>query len=217
MFELRPGETLIHSERNLPLIGLFGTSANNAYNLYFTQNDSSKNYTLIIYMDIQFIFISSKDEEWSTYEKTTFIDQFKEDMQVVWGGKLIKTLEDVSLVYNEVRFNTGEEGHSVNKHWEIKVRKTEKGKVSISYINPTTGDVQLDSDDFIPIYKGHFPVQRIMVDEFGHILGLNDEYKQGLFVEDYLSIINTGEPLKDRCQSSGWLEESETTTLKEKL
>lgn len=211
MFELRPGETLIHGERNISSgsIGWFGTGVNNAYDLYLIQNDCSNNYYLIIYMDLQFIFKDTRDNEWSNYEKTTFVEEFKKEIQDVWGGKLIKTLEDGCLVYNEIRFNTWIGGYSRNEHWEINVKKIEEGSFSISSVNAITNHVQLDSEDLIPTNKGHSSMQRGVVHEFGHMLGLGDEYKQGDFVEDYSSIMNLGESLRDRHRPyMNWLEDT---------
>lgn len=86
-------------------------------------------------------------------------------------------------------------------HWEITVTKITSGTFRKSSVNPATGNVVLDSEDFTSTPKGHSESQRgsVHVHEFGHMLGLLDEYKSSSpHSKDYSSILNRGEVIKPR-------------------
>lgn len=92
-------------------------------------------------------------------------------------------------------------------HWEVTVTKVKKFKVSS--VNPVTGNVTLDSLDLNLTLKNGGQRQRGAVHEFGHMLGLGDEYgKKSKHRKDYRSIMNSGEMVLKRHNSPfmKWLE-----------
>ncbi len=82
-------------------------------------------------------------------------------------------------------------------HWEITVEKV--SAFAVSSVNPVMGNVSLDSLDLTLTRKkgGHY--QRGAVHEFGHMLGLGDEYhKKNPYHRNYRSLMNSGETLYNR-------------------
>jgi hypothetical protein len=66
-------------------------------------------------------------------------------------------------------------------------------------VNTGSGNVSLDSEDLTLVRKGHGQRQRGVVHEFGHMLGINDEYiSSSTYKTDYRSIMNRGESVKPR-------------------
>lgn len=86
-------------------------------------------------------------------------------------------------------------------HWEIYVKKTESYNQSLVYMK--NGRAELDSQDLTPENKGGMSFkQRGAIHEFGHMLGLLDEYEEtnGLkeFIHDKKSVMNYGEIIRER-------------------
>lgn len=188
--ELKIGEKLIAKE--LDCTGSRGV--NDAYDLYLVQ-EVNGNYILILFMELQFLFTGSSSLKWTTEEQNLFITDFKNKINQKWGGKrLLKSLSKGKKTALEIRFNTWAGGWSISEHWEITVEKIKKGGFSTSSVNSTFGSVKLDSEDGNFINKGYGQKQRGFVHEFGHMLGLPDEYKVGTPHEKvYNSIMNRGE------------------------
>lgn len=61
-------------------------------------------------------------------------------------------------------------------HWEIDVVKIKPGAFSTSAVVPRLGNVKLDSEDLTAIEKRPGTRQVAAAHEFGHMLGLADEY-----------------------------------------
>lgn len=96
-----------------------------------------------------------------------------------------------------MRFDIWSGGWSFSEHWEIHVKKVDK--FTVSSVNPITGIVNLDSNDFNYVPKKGGGLQRGAVHEFGHMLGLADEYKVGTpYTNDINSIMNSGESVRNR-------------------
>ncbi len=93
-------------------------------------------------------------------------------------------------------------------HWELTVTKIKAGDFRTSFVNTRRGNVTLDSGDLTLTPKGHGSSQRGVVHEFGHMVGLPDEYKVGhAHAADYPSVMNRGENLRARHNNSmlDWL------------
>lgn len=168
------------------------------YDIYLVE-DSSKNLILVIFMKIQFIFEKSKKMPWSLFDKNVFVKRFEHVINEKWGNKrLLKSLYKGKKVYLDFRFESTI-SWSISEHWEVHVKKATK-KFEISSVIRRKRRVNLDSNDFTPKkFRNQKETQRGIVHEFGHMLGLRDEYKVGsLYVKDVLSIMNHGESIRDR-------------------
>lgn len=197
---LKSGEKLIAKETDYTSgsIGWFGRGVNDAYDIYLVE-DLSKNLILILFMKIQFIFESSSSMTWSSSDKKVFVSRFESVINRKWGNKrLLKTLSTGKKVYIDFRFESLIGGWSITEHWEVHVKKIKKGAFSRSSVNPKTGKVNLDSEDFTPVRKRGGGIQRGIIHEFGHMLGLPDEYEVGIHTKDFHSIMNGGELIRSR-------------------
>jgi hypothetical protein len=211
MTVLVPGETEIASETDVRagFIGIAGV--NDAFDLYLVLL-SNGNYKLIVFMKVQFFFQDGNGGKWTNSEKTTFVNKWESAIKQKWGGRVLKQLKSNKNVSIEFRFKTQIGGWMLD-HWEINVEKV--NKFAVSSVNPIIGNVTLDSLDLKLTRKKGGGFQRAVVHEFGHMIGLDDEYlKNSPFQKDYKSVMNGGESVLTRHDAPHmkWLNER----LKEK-
>jgi len=85
-------------------------------------------------------------------------------------------------------------------HWEVTVKKIPRGGWSGSWVRDgSVNEVLLDSEDLTLVKKNAGQRQRGAVHEFGHMLGLDDEYPTGsLHASDVTSIMHNGERIAGR-------------------
>ncbi|MCH5721028.1 immune inhibitor A domain-containing protein [Niabella hibiscisoli] len=130
-------------------------------------------------------------------EKRNFITQWEQNVKSAWNYKIIKILSGGLNVVLDLKFKTQIEGIWLHDHWELSVMKAQK--FARSYVNTFSGNSQLDTQDLIVTPKNFGLGQRGAVHEFGHMLGLPDEYeKQSAWYADKNSIMNNGEVVKGR-------------------
>ncbi|MDE1208366.1 hypothetical protein [Tenacibaculum larymnensis] len=215
---IKPGETIITicPSINAGTIGpIFGGKINNAFGLCLVKNPLG-DYILIVYMKLQFFFENNGNLAWNNSDKTKFIQKFESAISQKWGDmRVIKSLSQGKRVFLDFRFLSVYDQWSIGEHWEIYIQKIKKGGFEQSYVNSFFGTTHLDSEDLRPSLKSDNIYQRGAVHEFGHMLGLNDEYiTSSKHVDDLHSIMNSGEITRIRHHSSyiKWLNE----ILKEK-
>lgn len=147
-------------------------------------------------MNLQFFFDDGPGGSWTQAAKQNFLLNWKSAIKTKWGGRIIKSLSGGGNVKLEFQFVTQIGGWWAFDHWEISVKKIQLGKFSRSSVNPVMGVVSLDSEDLNFVFKGAANGQRGVVYEFGHMLGLPDEYKTGGMSAH--SVMHSGEAIFQR-------------------
>lgn len=201
---LTAGETLIAHESDITSGEL---NINDAYDLYLARLRTGS-YRLVVFMKLQFFFEDSSKYKWSTGDKAAFVNKWKIAVKSKWANRVIKNLSGGKKVDIDFRFQTQIDGWMLD-HWEITVKKIKPGGFSQSYVVPSWGNVSLDSEDLTLVRKGHGQRQRGVVHEFGHMLGIDDEYiKSSPHKTDYRSVMNRGELILNRHNTPymKWLE-----------
>jgi hypothetical protein len=195
---LNENEKLIAQEDNIRAGSVIPGGVRKAYNLYLAKNSTS-NYILIVFMKVQFFFRNGVDTKWTDSEKNIYVQQWKSSICSAWGNnRVIKTLADGKTVTVDFRFKTQIGGFMLD-HWEITVTKIPAGQFLQSYIQPKIKNVTLDSEDISLTQKGFNQKQRGAVHEFGHMLGLEDEYQDtSNYSTQYSSVMNRGEMINLR-------------------
>lgn len=164
---------------------------NNAFDLSLYQMLDG-HYVLEVFMKIQFFFKDNHPHIWFENEEEQFIDNWQKIIHEFWGDKIIHSLpsgEDVTLKFD---FQP-QKGGWMYDHWEITVIKIGPKDFKVSYVEPDRNNVQLDSQDLT--YSGR---QRAAIHEFGHMIGLADEYKNSRHITDPRSVMHSGEEPRDR-------------------
>jgi len=154
---------------------------NDAYDLKLSRLPGG-HYELLCFMKLQFFFNDGSGGSWAKEEKKKFMNDWETAVKTAWGGRIVKTLP-VSKKQVLLRFAFSlQEGGWMFDHWEITVTKIKAGTFRTSYVQPSLGNVTLDSEDLTPVNKGGDGgcMQRGAVHEFGHMLGLDDEYNTPL-------------------------------------
>jgi hypothetical protein len=163
-------------------------------------------------MKLQFFFEDSSGASWTAAERTKFMNDWAVAVKTSWGGRILKTLP-VSKKNVFLRFDFSmQEGGWMFDHWEITVTKITPGSFRTSYVQPFTGNVVLDSEDLTAVTKAPSSgcTQRGAVHEFGHMLGIDDEYlKTSAHAGDTRSIMHSCETISMRHNAGfvKWLDE----------
>lgn len=126
---------------------------------------------------------------------------WESEIQKAWGDRTLITLSKVNKVTLNFEFQI-QEGGWMFDHWEITVIKIKPGSFRTSYVVPSAGNVMLDSEDLTPVSKAAGYTQRGAVHEFGHMLGLEDEYRASSpHSADIPSVMHSSETLRLRHDS----------------
>jgi hypothetical protein len=193
-----PTKSLIHSEKDITAGTL---KVNDAFDIRLYEL-SSGDYELEVFMKVQFIFEGSALYKWAGAEKSLFVKNWERDIKKAWGSKKIKTLGSGKHVTLNFDLDT-QIGGWMFDHWEVTVTKIKAGSFRTSYVAYKKGQVALDSEDLVPISKGAKTPQRGAVHEFGHMLGLDDEYISGnKHRHDTPSIMHSSEVIRPRHNST---------------
>ena len=176
---------------------------NNAFDLSLYQLPDG-HYELVVFMKLQFFFSDDHPHTWESHEEDSFILNWQQAIHDVWGNKIIHTVssgENVTITFD---FHI-QKGGIMWDHWEITVTKIPSGEFKFSFVEPDWNNVHLDSEDLT--YVGR---QRGAVHEFGHMIGLPDEYENSRHIIDPRSIMHSGEHIRDRHYSMfvDWVEKS---------
>lgn len=183
-------------------------SHRDAYDLQlYREPDGS--YTLELEMKIEFNF---KDGEngltWTPEEKQKFIEDYKQAIEDAWSGRTITT-DDGQQVTLDVNLDVSEQPGGFwggikdavdpSENWNIEVVKADKFTQSSVTVGANTGN--FDSLDVNPVPKGASDDQVGAAHEFGHMIGLPDEYNGNGgedAAKDTDSVMNAGMDVRER-------------------
>lgn len=198
---LKPTEKLIAKELKFASgsIGENGQRVVDAYDLFLVENEES-HLVLIIYMKVQFKFNDHGNHEWQNHEKHGYVQEFEAVINRVWGNyRPLQELSEDKKVHLDIRFHSVVDKWSFNENWEVHVTKIGEGKFYQSHLNPITGKVTLDSQDIVALEREAGISQRGIVHEFGHMLGLPDDYaRESEHFHDVSSVMHSGEAIRPR-------------------
>ena len=198
--------------------------------LYREPNDD---YTLELHMDVEFAFISdSASAEPSEREKMAFINEFIRDVERVWDGHSIPN-EDGEQIRLDIRLDGRIRDQPLSELQEnLRERNPFRGSNFIvevhadkdmsdhtaenwlNYVTKVEGMVSLTGDATEPLTRrgeldGRTVItrQNVAAHEFGHMIGLEDEYASEMnprfghdhpSADEHHSIMNNGNFVEDR-------------------
>lgn len=201
--KLKPGEKIIEQEN-----GITGgvLKINDAFDLLLVQLVNG-NYELRLFMKLQFYFKDDGINRWLKADKEKFITNWEKRVRTIWGGHVLKVLSSGKSIHLKLDFEIQIDGIMFD-HWEITVRKVPSGSAFRSFVRPGMKDVTLtEADNGVTVRKvrkvGGFQ-QITSAHEFGHMIGLDDEYgplfggDDNSHANDYNSVMNIGSKVKRR-------------------
>ena len=191
------GRTLVSSENSVTA-GPLGVK--DAYDLRLYKEPGGA-YTLEVRMGLDFNFkdgvdASGKALPWTAESKRSFIADYQRTVEGVWDGKRVGTAPNGKPIRLDIRLDARET--MVGENFNVDVKRIGAGEFSTSYVEPAANRVTLDSQDVVLTPKGEGQTQYGSAHEFGHMLGLKDEYNGGAHVKDYPSIMNRGSTVESR-------------------
>jgi hypothetical protein len=188
---------------------------------------NSNRSVMVVSMILQFQYIDGPGGSWTTAEKTDFAHKFIWAVQAVWNEKHrlttsstvpVAALRDVGITF-DLRYYI--DGWHTNDDFEIGVTKhPADASWLVSVCSYSSGETTLDSNDLRPETKGASMKQRDAVHEFGHMLGLRDEYAAARsnvnHLSDLDSIMNVGEVVRPRHYApfAAWMTEKSSTNAR---
>lgn len=200
-------ETLAY-EANVDVNG-----SNDIYDLYLVDIGDNE-VQLIIFMKILFTFVDGKDSagaavKWDGAETRKFVATWRGDVATAWTSKRYRRYKNIYIsihVSFDIRIGTSFPG----SHWQIMVEKLPSGstgKTSFVWRDQMGQkyDVQLDSLDNEKKTGLADGTQTGSIHEFGHMLGLGDEYTSDAakaVQKDKKSIMNSGSTVRPRHYTS---------------
>jgi len=200
-----------------------GLKTNDAYDLYlcYDKNNHGKG-VLVCKAVLQFFFSNGTSHKpgskgtkltWTDKEKDQFIADFKKACLDVWSDKhritttsRVPVVKDIGVVFE---IKSLKEGWHISDHWELTVTKSD-GFVTSS-VNKLTGNSALDSLDTVG--KWGPGTQRGAVHEFGHMIGLRDEYQVSCSLCDWMASKNCSSAGSKLRSAKAWLKNMNTNWL----
>lgn len=206
---------IAHGQNIRPPLGSFFNGQ--SYQLWlYPELGRSDRSVLVVKMTLQFQF-DDGGGAWTQAEKNNFAHGFVDAVVSVWSEKFritttstvpVTEARDVGVVFE---FPYYIDGTHLDDDFELSVRKIPPGQFQTSSCGYSIGNTYLDSEDLNAVSKGASMNQRAAVHEFGHMLGLRDEYSAAHdnphHTGDLDSIMNVGEVVRRRHYApfAGWL------------
>lgn len=168
-------------------------------------------YTLELDMKVEFDFTTGPDgQAWTDAEKQQFIADYTAAVESAWDGHGF-TADNGEQVTLDINLDIAERPGGMfggirdaidgSENWSIEVVKIDAGGFSQSYVVPSQNTGRFDSEDVNPVHKGATDPQVGAAHEFGHMIGLPDEYNGNGGADaqkDTDSVMHTGMGVRDR-------------------
>jgi hypothetical protein len=206
-----------------PPLGSFFNGQSYWLTLYPEMGKSDRS-VLVVKMILQFQFDDGENGSWTQAEKDSYSHTFVDSVIAVWNDKfritstssvLVPMARDVGVIFE---FPYYIDGWHADDDFEISVKKVPAGKFEHSSCNYNWGNSYLHTESINYWNKGGTMKQRPAVHEFGHMLGLRDEYPNAKdnmnHPGDIDSIMYWGELVRERHYApfAGWLTEKHAAT-----
>ncbi len=178
-------------------------NVSDAYDLRLYQ-EADGNYTAEVYMKLDFNFENGVDAsgnpiEWTEADRQQFIADYETAIENVWDGRVLETLPDGSEVRLDVNLDSRDAPVVLGENWTVNVTKIEPGGFARSSVTPSRNIATLDSEDVVLTTKSGGFQQTGAAHEFGHMIGLLDEYTAGSpNIADTDSIMHGGQVVENR-------------------
>lgn len=215
--------TLLQGQNIRPPLGSFFNGQSYRLTLHPELGRSDRS-VLVIKMTLQFQFQNGSGGAWTQGEKENFAHAFVDGVHAVWDEKFritttstvaAQNCRDVGVVF---KFPYFIDGYHIDDDFELSVTKVPAYAAwQVSTCAYSDGNTTLDTNDMRPETKGASMKQRDAVHEFGHMLGLRDEYTAANsnmnHTADMDSIMNVGETVRQRHYApfAAWLTEKFAT------
>lgn len=199
---------ILTGENTRPPLGSFFNG--HSYDLsLFPELGRSDRSVLEIKMILQFQFSNGSGGSWTQGEKEGFAHGFVDSVVAAWGEKFRITTTSTVVAQNcrdvgvAFKFPYYIDGLHTDDDFEVSITKVPSSStVQTSECQYSLGNTSLDSNDLTLQHKGSGRSQRDAVHEFGHMLGLRDEYvvanDNPHHTGDLDSIMNFGETIRQR-------------------
>jgi hypothetical protein len=199
--------TLLEGQNIRPPLGSFFNGQSYWIRLHPEMGRSSRS-VMVVTMVLQFQFSDGDGGSWTSGEKDGFAHAFVDGVVSIWADKFritttstvpVASARDVGVIFDFPYYIDG--WHS-DDDFELSVTKIPSGGFQVSSCGYSLGNSDLDSEDIVAVGKGASMPQRGVVHEFGHMLGLRDEYPEANDNRNHLgdldSIMNAGEVVRKR-------------------
>ncbi|MEM0907385.1 MAG: hypothetical protein AAGJ94_08480 [Pseudomonadota bacterium] len=179
----------------------------NNYNLILLERNGA--HILFLAISINFEFEDTAGQTWSTAGKQKFMQGWERAIESKWNSSNLYTSPKKGAVAFRVNVIPFLENSAATSKWTLTISKIKPGGFATSSVsdgfvwNSSVGD----SEDLNPVSKGGSMGQRAAVHEFGHMIGLDDEYPDSALFPSWYppanhtdtdSIMHSGEVIRVR-------------------
>ena len=159
--------------------------------------EADGSYTATLKTQVEYDFRDSEAASWTDETKSAFIDGFEGRIEDTWDGQRIGTAPDGQPIRLDIDIDSRLAG--TGEQWNANVTAIRPGGFDRSAIIPSLKTAKLDSEDVTLVNKGAPERQTGAAHEFGHMIGLLDEYLPGSpDIADRTSIMHSGNTVRDR-------------------
>ena len=187
--------TLVTSEDSVQAGGV-----RDAYDMQLYQ-ETDGSYTLELNMKVGMDFVEGpQGQQWTPDAQEQFKQDFAKVIEGSWSGHQF-TSDTGQQITLDVNLDIVDSATDSTANWNVDIVKINDGEFNQSYVIPSQNTGVFDSGDVKPVEKGATDPQYAAAHEFGHMIGLPDEYNGRGGPEaqkDTDSIMHTGMDVRER-------------------